>query len=237
MRVFLICAMSMVICAGCKTSPTSAFPPHLTQPLKFASLTKSAITPEEVGGVMNEKVSMGDNGPEAYDILSKAGSKIHVETVNQYQTALKNGYFAATTYDMTMQSYFIQAEAVLDFMTHAHTSQRSYLGKQAVLDLPVTVLESFGEGGKEAVKGMTVRDCTPRVAKGVVEFRYQDCDYWVQELARGDVDHDGCEDVLLMMGVYAQGSGRHFQTLVATRTEPNQRQLQLIKFPSPRPLP
>jgi len=50
----------------------------------------------------------------------------------------------------------------------------------------------------------------------------------VQVMYRGDFDHDGSEDALIMIATYYQGgSGRVYQTFVVSRTDLKQRQLKL----------
>jgi hypothetical protein len=40
------------------------------------------------------------------------------------------------------------------------------------------------------------------------------CDYWVVELARGDFDGDGFEDLLVVVSTYfREGSGRYYPFL------------------------
>ena len=47
-----------------------------------------------------------------------------------------------------------------------------------------------------------------------------DCDYVVKELARED--GDGCEDVLVLIGLHTQGTLGWSETRIMTRTGPNQ---------------
>jgi len=56
------------------------------------------------------------------------------------------------------------------------------------------------------------------------------CDYVVKELARGDVDEDGCEDVLIAVSMLNQdGNGGYYQAYVVSRTDPKQRQLKVVE--------
>jgi hypothetical protein len=53
----------------------------------------------------------------------------------------------------------------------------------------------------------------------------------VTELARGDFDHDGFEDALVMVAQYYQGgSGRSYSFDVVSKTDSKQRVLKLIDY-------
>lgn len=218
-------AVGVAACTALKTHTTR---PHLIQPLKFAGHTVSDITPEQAFQLMDEKVWVDDNGPDAYAILTKGTNRIHVETVNQYKAALKSGYSANSTFELTMESFYIETRGVLDFMAGAQTSRESYLGTDLLTELPLSMLGSFGE--PTTAIDATIHD-QARFTKGknVLQFQYAGTDYWVRELARGDVDRDGIEDSLIMVAAYSEGSGRFFKALVVTRRGPNQR-LQMAKM-------
>jgi len=100
--------------------------------------------------------------------------------------------------------------------------------------LPVTVLDWNGDEDKElkndAAKGMTLKDYTAakarrpihkvKISGSTMTFSDDGCDYTVEELARGDFDHDGCEDSLISISTYYRGgSGRYFQTFVVSKTD------------------
>ena len=243
--VSLIAALSAVV-AGCKTSQTeqTAIAPRLMQPVEFADFTVADISSREgAAHLMNQKIKIGSDAADAYDFLSKGETnRIHVETINQYEAAKAEGYFARNTFEITMESWFINTDLTLGFMAGAQPSQHSYFSKNIGLDLPPTVLGGFGErdDGLKADEenGVTLKDYTKsygrrhiyniRKSEVGVSFSCNDgCNYSVQELARGDVDRDGSEDALIVIATYAQGgSGRDYNPCIVTKTGPKQR----VKF-------
>jgi hypothetical protein len=115
--------------------------------------------------------------------------------------------------------------------------------------LPVSILAgNLGSDDWEQIKidagkGMTLKDYAKtghpnlltdiRTAGNTLTFydTGNKCDYVVKELARGDVDEDGCEDVLIAVSTLNQdGNGGYYQAYVVSRTDPKQRQLKLVEF-------
>ena len=243
----LFCLSSLLLVTECKCASLTNLAPRLIQPLEFAGFTVSQINSREgVTNLLNQKIRIGTDDPTAYDFLSRAGSNnITVQTVNQYRAGIKAGYSAYTTADISAESWFIEANIVLSFMERARPSAHSFFTANDLKLLPVSIL-NWNEGDErkelenDAGKGMTLKDCFAVKAKHPIHaFKQKDntmtfsdntCDYCVTELARGDSDRDGCEDALIMIATYYQGgSGRGYQTWVASRTGPIQTQLKLTE--------
>jgi hypothetical protein len=222
---------------------TNLIAPRLIKPLEFADFTVSDITSEGASNLMSEKIKIGTDDPDSYNFLSLNETNIQIETVNQYRAALKAGYTAFSTADMTTESWFIQANQVLDFMERAKPSKHSLFSAQNLKYLPVSLLNwnEWEEGERlkrDAEQGMTLRDCTSIFAKhhihalkikgNTMTFSDEGCHYCASELARGDLDGDGYEDALIMVTIYYRGgSGRGYETWVISKTDPKQRQLRL----------
>ena len=245
---------TLLIASGCKsihTTPDTVLAPHLVSPLEFAEFTVADIrSAEGATNFMSQKISVGGNSPDAYEILAKnaGATRIHVETTSQYLAALKDGYAALNTYEITMESFFETTAAVLEFMSEAKPSHQSYLGNNVLKRIPVSVLswndgEERGKLDRDSGAGLTIHDCTASyVRRRISDFKIKDhtatfsddtCNYWIKELARGDYDHDGIEDELLMVGTYYQGgSGRGFEFYIASRTDPQKRTVTVtgVKF-------
>ena len=192
---------------------------------------------------MDRKIYLGGNSDDAYEFLTRGQLTVRTETVNQYRRALKQGYTAENTFQLTMVGFFTNTGAVLDFMVVAETSKRSLLNTNLALDLPVTVLNYNGtEQHKaletDAAKGMTVGDYAGKkritdikTTSTGTTFSDQSCQYEVRELARGDLDHDGVEDALVSVSTrFKGGSGSGAELMVVTRTDGAKR-LRLIGKP------
>ena len=252
MSVRFLALAALAFSVSCKSTyeQTNLIAPRLMRPLEFADFTVSEIHSQQ-GAIelMQKKIKVGSDDADAYDIFSKdgeGGKTIHVETVNEYRAAKKAGYLANNTFAITMEGWFKDADTMLDFMAKAQPSKHSYLDKRFLEQLPVTVLDWVEDEGKElkddAAKGMTLKDYTTAKARRHVHivknsgtkmtFSDDACDYDVWEIARGDYDHDGCEDSLISINTYfnsGSGSGRHFNTFIVSKTDKDAHILSVVK--------
>lgn len=197
---------------------------------------------------MSQKISVGDNGTDAYEILGTnwEGARLHVESVDDYERALKAGYRPFNTFEISMASWFETTAKTLDFMAQAQPSKRSLFKTNDLKYLPVSILNWNGSEEKkqlddDAAKGMTLEDCATnhpehrinhlKFKDSSMTFSDDDCDYHVTELARGDFDHDGFEDSLIMVAQYYQGgSGRSYTFYVVSRTDRKYRALKMTAY-------
>ena len=218
--------------------------PRLIEPLRFANFTVSQINSKDgITNLLNQKVYIGTDDPNAYLFLSKNETNfICTETVNEFRKAIKDGFAAKTTADMTAESWLLQDDQVLSFMERAKPSQHSLFSVTDYKYLPISLLNwTEGEEGERlkeaALNGMTLNDCTSIFAKHRIHslkiknngmtFSDNGCDYAVQELARGDWDGDGYEDALVLVSTYyLGGSGRFYEVYVVSKN-PKLRQLKL----------
>jgi hypothetical protein len=196
------------------------------KPLEFANFTVSDIHSQQgASNLMSEKLSMGENEPSSYEFLATnfVGNRLHIETVNEYRAGIKAGYAPYTTFDMTMESWFVMASDTLGFMAKAQPSQHSYLDLDFLKQLPGSVLDLNTNGDWGHIHGLKIKGNT-------ATFSDDACDYCVEEVARGDFDRDGCEDSLVFISTYYRGgSGRSYQSFVVSKSGPKQR-LKLTRF-------
>ena len=218
--------------------------PRLIESLRFANFTVSQINSRDgITNLLNQKVYIGTEDPNDYKFLSKNETNyICTETVNEFRGAIKDGFAAKTTADLTAESWLLQVDHVLSFMERTQPSQHSLFSVADFKYLPVSLLNwTEGEEGKQlkeaALNGMTLNDCTTSYAKHRIHslkikdngmtFSDDGCDYTVQELARGDWDGDGYEDALVLVSTYySGGSGRFYEVYVVSKN-PKLRQLKL----------
>jgi hypothetical protein len=248
--------LGLAALTSCST-PTSSLSPHLTEPLKFNDFTVSDFKPEGVSNLLTAKVYIGIEQPDSSDydifVMENDTNRIHVETVQQYRAIKNTKAYAPTTVDMVMQDWFVQVDDLLEFMQKAKTSTNTFLDPDFLKDLPVTILESgFGavEGdladkyGKilkaDTELGKTIEDyassSAPLPLKNLKQIGHTltffdqtiEIDYYIKELARGDVNGDGIEDALVSIGWHTQGTMGGVWTCVVTKTA-NQRQLRILK--------
>ena len=232
---------------------------RLLTPLEFSSFTVSTnLTKATVTTLMREKVKVGstedsaylflalpaspsaDNDPAQPPGLPTIGQRIRVKTVEQYVEALRRGARPFTTFDISMDSWFRPPAATLLFLNQAEESRRSLLPKELPLkllySLPVRFLNYHG-ADQEA--DLTLRD-KPHSEKlwifsadqTSVQFEFNGKRYCLAELARGDFNHDGFEDslvVILWHNLEGSGSGVELLLVEALANRP----LKATYFPLP----
>ena len=249
----------LLIVVGCKTTPintaqTSPIPPRLIEPLKFVNFTVSQINSlEGISNLMSAKVSIKqDSVLGDYDWASFTGSPgttNHAETINEFRAGVEHDFSARYPFDRIKYNIFKSVSDALDFMAKAKSSKANYLPGNYCQELPVSILagnlgsDDWEQIINDAGKGMTLKDYAKtghpnlitdiRTAGNTLTFydTGNKCDYVVKELARGDVDEDGCEDVLIAVSMLNQdGNGGYYQAYVVSRTDPKQRQLKLVEF-------
>ena len=239
----------LIVVSGCQTKPESSpnsptLAPHLVAPLEFAQFTVADIHSHEgINNLWQMKLKTAD-----YEFLGTNFNdpRIQVETAREFLAALHQGYAPQTTAEISTASWFYTATAQLLFMDKAAPAKAALLGKQALKQMPVSILNWF-EGDerekleRDSAKGVTLQDCTTSYARrriqhlkikdGTMTFSDDGCDYAVKELARGDFDQDGFEDVLVVVATYYQGgSGRGYAFYIASKTDPRQKVLSLTKM-------
>ena len=233
-----------------ETVQVSTIPAHLTEPLRFANFTVSQIYSKEgITNLLNQRVYAGteDPTPDCYDWFRRSDqtNTLKAETINEFRSSIEHDFYDSTTQDRIRFGWFQSASDILAFMQKAQPSQHSYLAKRYLMELPVTVLESSlncCEGDvsdqyekilkRDLEKGKTLKDYTwffapihvTKVKQQANTLSFYDADfeidYFIKELARGDLDGDGNEDALIEIGWHTQGTMGGSYTEVVTRTGP-----------------
>ena len=196
------------------------------------------LTKEAAATLMREKVKVGSNDVDAYNFLALpaspstnsnpaqppglpvVGKRIRVETVEQYLAALKQGAAPFSNFDLSMNTHFYSTAANLLFVAGATESRRSFLPTKLLTQLPVSVLEfnesdQRGELERAARNPPTLDDYRlkgklSRFQSTATSLTFESPDrrYLLTELARGDYNHDGFEDSLILVYWHHQdGSG------------------------------
>lgn len=211
---------------------------------------------------MNEKVNTGSNAPEDYEFMAlpvttkpnndpkqppvppTVGKYLHVESVEQYLAAWKLRAGPFTTVDEITDRHFRHTAATLKFLSQAVESRRSLLPKNFLTQLPVTILD-YDDSDQErqlesdAAKGIKLVDyrlsgklVNFRSTATTLQFETSTREYFLSELARGDFNHDGFEDSLVLVyWHYLEGTGRggHPRLVQQLPGKP----LTVIPFPLP----
>lgn len=208
----------------------------LTKPLEFADgAVEGALDARALSALMSRPVPMGGNDAKGVELTSPDdGSKRTVRTCKDYLGLKNRGWFAFTTYDTTMEGFFIGMCGLLEVISGACSARRSYVSNPAVSVsdlslLPPTVLPAMTREQEEKLRqlgksGVTVAELidphaeTTHTSAFRAEYQYAGMKQILEETARGDFNCDGLEDVLVFAASYATGgSYRSYEHLVLTR--------------------
>jgi hypothetical protein len=128
---------------------------------------------------------------------------------------------------MSMESFFSKACALIDALTKGAPARRSFIEdpRVGIGDLDIVgagVLEGFVPTGEaDATIGTLVRAGSVAIEKreaNVLELSSNGFVAQLEEMARGDFNGDGTEDILVFRAVHAQGgSFRGYETKILSR--------------------
>ena len=230
-------AVVAVLSASTVAAAGDGFAVSLLKPLPFADgVVTGSVATADIPNLMRRPVSAGSNPDlEGVQLTSRDGVTRTVRTCEDYLELVLSGWFADTTFDMTVESPFNFTCVTLAFLAEATAPQTSFIddpevGVGNIELLPATVLPVVSEAerlrlGKLAAEGKTVADLIdPGAPSTMVEprearYQYQGGEQILSELARADFDGDGVADILVFVSDSSlYGSYRAAYHLVLTRT-------------------
>lgn len=199
-------------------------------PMPFEShVASGCLTHSDIEMLAAEPLSLGENegvrGVTLTDPRNVNAQRL-VTNCKDYNVATRTGWYALTTYDQSIESFFKRACGVLAIMANGTRAERSFLGPME---------EGFGNADRVSAtaisaivpegRGLTIGDLVrsgsvtilaeqPRrialSANGMVGE--------LSEIARGDFDGDSIADMLVFLSVHAQnGTFRSYDVMVLTR--------------------
>jgi hypothetical protein len=241
MKHLLLTTIAAVVLVGCditqppEPSNLTHIEPRIVEPLEFVGLTVSNFEEvEDIKSLFSKKVSV--ESQQGYVFLRQdfddAESYIRTETATQYLDAIKDGAAASSRLDMGNQSVFTKTADTLLFVKEAKPSKFSLISDD-LLDLPVSFLPYTGSEERirhetDGDKGMILRDYykqgrITKIKKEPYGIRFEIPDryeIYYTELARGDYDRDGYEDLLIFQWwSYIDGNGFYFYTSMVHRDD------------------
>ena len=164
---------------------------------------------------------------------SRHDKKIHVRTCREYDSALEDGYYPSSTYDISMASWFKYPCGTLNLLEIATIPQQSFIptSKEGVFDLELLPLSLFPiVTDFEQTYGYNIENVTyqDQLKKGLLKVtdRGQNelsCEQdgmrqHLTEMARADFNGDGIEDILVSDSAsVTQGTYRTYDLIILTR--------------------
>lgn len=201
----------------------------LSQPLQFADGTVSGcLAPGEIEALLDRRVALGPNrSVEGLTVTHPTdfNQQRKVGTCREYERASAEGWYALSTFDMAMESYFKRECGTLRSMARAARARSSFLdrpapGLQGFDQLSASVLSPLLGEGRGTV-GDLVRAGRLTIAEQgtrALKLEAAGARGELTEIARGDFDGDGIEDILAFCAVHAEGgSYRSYDLMVLSR--------------------
>ena len=119
---------------------------ELVKSIKFADGTEvTSITKTDIEALRDRPIDMGGNDTDGVTLTKSRDDKVHVRTCREYDAALEDGYYPASTYDISMGSWFKYPCETLNLLEIAAIPEQSFYpnlqrgGVQSKIDSPVVV--------------------------------------------------------------------------------------------------
>jgi hypothetical protein len=233
-KTLFIAFTIIILCSNFPTYAEEKLPPTFLQSLKFNGQTvQGAISQNEITGLMESPVDLGDNKTEGV-LLGTLDSKKTLRAINckDYLAAKHKNMYAVNTFELTIESFFKESCGALSTASLARPSLRSFF-RNAPLDnidvsaLPSSMLNHLGYGEDAMCEGTeTIEVCLKKHRGNLVITNsiigYKD-DYAVggyAPLLRGDINNDGNEDLVYAYGFnLTEGTLRSHGVVCLTRLD------------------
>lgn len=220
----------------------------IAEPLAFKGrVVSGSLRQSDIPRLLDLPVRNGNTGPaERYgvEMTRPNHTTFTAYTCREWKKARAAGAYSATTYDMAMESSFIDTCGLLFELQKAKLPIKSFIANPRVTLadvnlLPAEILASLPEGGEpDRLRGKTVADAVPpqdikeaEAERLTVSYGGLRQSFW--EGARADFNGDGIEDILVFTGGRAEGGTMGYADyFILTRTSAAG-PLKLINTPSP----
>lgn len=211
----------------------------LLQGLKFAGKDEvEVVAKAEIDDLRDRPIKLGRNEHIDGVMLTRDPSdQVYVRTCQEYDSAIEDGFYARTTFDIKMAVYFRHQCGLLKALQAATTPLRSFVSKPhvGVVDLELLPFSMFPVLGPDeegvATNLSTYQDKVNDGSLVVTQVRQNllsiqrsggGMAQHLIEVARADFNGDGLEDILLFHYFYVTdgtfGSGG---ILILTRKTPD----------------
>jgi len=189
----------------------------------FVDASLADLRPDNVNNLFDKTVRLGPNTFTGLELRKDGNANITVQTVREYQRALRDDYYAYTTFDMKMQSYFQLAQGILEALAASRPYVHSYISdpRAGVIDLDLMPskllphLHAFDEEHEGLLAKyptlsqlldageLTITDCGSTFL--IVKYLHFSISF--REGLRSDLDGDSIEDLLLFTYMSAAPEG------------------------------
>jgi hypothetical protein len=222
----------------------AAFPRRVIKPIEFVEGNVTGeVNDELLAKLLNRKLIVG--AKDGYEFLKKDADSdyLRTETVAQYRKARAEGAGPWTTFDISMDGFFVNAGGVLRFLEKSKDAEKSAFKDNWMRQLSMSLTGWAGSDERlmherDTAAGVSLADYArdkkiqfKESSAKHLEFETEYRLYEVDWEASGDYDGDGFEDRLISVGWYYKGgSGRGYETYLAKYPDPKKSVVLLEDF-------
>lgn len=192
---------------------------ELLQGMKFADSEEiRAVSKADLESLRDRPVRLGENiHIDGLSLTNEADEKYLVRTCREYEQALSQGFFAKTTFDIKMASWFEHQCGLLSALQGADMATASFIAnpKVSIMDLslmPFSLFPIMGDRDDAVDLSISYQDkvddgslVIKRVSQNLLTVESDCMGQQLIEVARADLNGDGIEDILLFEYCYAIG--------------------------------
>ena len=232
-------ALLVFVASGALASPPKGV--CITADLGLEGLKPgTCLSPKQLDTLLDRPVKQGENAATPLELTHPEdfSKREKIRTCRQFMEKKAEDYYALSGADMAAEGWYERTCGTVSMLKAAKRAERSFLerpdsGLSDVSVLSVRMLPVAAEVKRKEIlllakEGLTIADL---VAEGLVEVHSSsrtelDLSYGgsrarYHELARGDMNHDGLDDLVVFMGVRATGGTMGwYETLALTRRRP-----------------
>lgn len=180
----------------------------------FEGIDVSKLLETDLAILKKTKVRFGKNDHiESISFSNDSGISRLIKTCEEYELAIKDGYYPLTTVDIKLSTYLEQYNSLLNALINAKTPSVSYLNNIGIHDLALLPgkMFPFGPDVDEKYQMMNYQDL---VSHGIIivkeitnnSIRVEETEgmgQYIEEVLRSDLNSDGIEDLLVFEYNYA----------------------------------
>jgi hypothetical protein len=211
---------------------------NLIEKMQFSDANEiSVIAKSDIESLLDRPIKFGQNDHiDSLTLTNDANERICVQTCREYITAINDGFYALTTFDMKMATFFVHQGGLLQALQTATTPQISFIAnpKVGIFDLELIPFSIFPHIGEYCDEDISITEpiatYQSKVNDGTIVIKQlrqnllqvsepEGMGHQLVEVVRADFNGNGIEDILVFSYSYATHGTLGFGgVLILTRT-------------------
>lgn len=190
---------------------------ELLQRIQFADGEEiSVVLKADLETLRDRSVQLGENTHiEGLTLTNDEGEKCLVSTCTEYERALSQGFYAKTTFDIKIATWFEHQCELFNALEAAVTAAQSFIDspRVSIIDLsliPFSFFPCIGEMDDPIASSVSYQDkvddgslIIKQVSQNLLRVESNGMGQQLIEVIRADLNGDGIEDILLFEYCYA----------------------------------